>query len=430
MIKVGFYLDNDTISSVDCTCILKGNPGIGGTEYMVIAVAQLLTIRSNDIQVKLFAPQKGLFPKELDCTVVASFQNAIKTAEQEQYDYFVFKHNVERIFDSSLEHVISRLKLIVWCHVFTCYWELDYYANNPAIYQIVHVGREQNDLYRDHKSFQKSSYIYNCVPLDDIKKKVENHPYHKRRNIVTYIGSVVPFKGLHLLAMAWPEILRQVPDAELYIIGSGKLYSSHSTMGQYGIAEENYEKLLLKYLSHEGKILPSVHFMGIMGKEKEAILLQTKVGVPNPSGITETFGLSAVEMQMLGANVTTIRCPGYLDTVVNGVLYSNRKKLAENVVYLLNHNINRYEEGINYFEANFSHDAVATRWEHLLCNGFLPADKKTANLTYRCKYAKEGLRRLKRLFPFLYALPPLERVLLFLEKKMHGYGNRYIDSNI
>lgn len=310
------------------------------------------------------------------------------------------------------------------------YWELDYYANNPAIYQIVHVSREQNDLYRDHKSFQKSSYIYNCVPLDDIKKKVGNHPYHKRRNIVTYIGSVVPFKGLHLLAMAWPEILRQVPDAELYIIGSGKLYNSHSTMGQYGIAEENYEKLLLKYLSHEGKILPSVHFMGIMGKEKEAILLQTKVGVPNPSGITETFGLSAVEMQMLGANVTTIRCPGYLDTVVNGVLYSNRKKLAENVVYLLNHNINRYEEGINYFEANFSHDAVATRWEHLLCNGFLPADKKTANLTYRCKYAKEGLRRLKRLFPFLYALPPLERVLLFLEKKMHGYGNRYIDSNI
>lgn len=58
MIKVGFYLDNDTISSVDCTCILKGNPGIGGTEYMVIAVAQLLTIRSNDIQVKLFAPQR------------------------------------------------------------------------------------------------------------------------------------------------------------------------------------------------------------------------------------------------------------------------------------------------------------------------------------------------------------------------------------
>ena len=222
MIKVGFYLDNDTISSVDCTCILKGNPGIGGTEYMVIAVAQLLTIRSNDIQVKLFAPQKGLFPKELDCTVVASFQNAIKTAEQEQYDYFVFKHNVERIFDSSLEHVISRLKLIVWCHVFTCYWELDYYANNPAIYQIVHVSREQNDLYRDHKSFQKSSYIYNCVPLDDIKKKVGNHPYHKRRNIVTYIGSVVPFKGLHLLAMAWPEILRQVPDAELYIITSSE----------------------------------------------------------------------------------------------------------------------------------------------------------------------------------------------------------------
>lgn len=430
MIKVGFYLDNDTISSVDCSHILDGNPGIGGTEYMVITVSLLLTIRANNIQVKLFAPQEGLFPKELDYTVVDSFQDAIKIAEQEQYDYFVFKHNVERIFDSSLENGISRLKLIVWCHVFTCYWELDYYAKNPAIHQIVHVGREQNDLYRDHKSYLKSTYIYNCVNLDGVKEQTESHPLSKRRNIVTYIGSVVPFKGLHLLAMDWPKVLKQVPDAELYIIGSGKLYNSHSVMGKYGIAEEGYEKLLLKYLSCNGEILPSVHFMGIMGKEKENILLQTKVGVPNPSGITETFGLSAVEMQIMGANVTTIRCPGYLDTVLNGILYSHRKRLAESIIYLLNHNVDRFAEAMSFFEANFSHEAVATRWEQLLCNGSLPMDKKMSNPNYRCKYAKEGLRRLKRLFPFLYALPPLERVLLFLEKRFYGYGKRYIDSNI
>lgn len=430
MIKVGFYLDNDTISSVDCTRILEGNPGIGGTEYMIIAVAQLLTIRDNNIQVKLFAPRKGFFPNELDYTIVSSFHDAIRMAEEEQYDYFIFKHNVERIFDSSLEHGISRLKLIVWCHVFVCYWELDYYANNSAICQIVYVGREQNDLYRDHKSYKKSSYIYNCVNLNGAKEKAENHPYSERRNIVTYIGSIVPFKGLHLLAMAWPEILKQVPDAELYIIGSGKLYNSFSTMGKYGIAEDSYEKLLLKYLSHDGRLLPSVHFMGIMGKEKEDILLQSKVGVPNPSGITETFGLSAVEMQMMGVNVTTIKCPGYLDTVLNGILYSNRKNLADSVVYLLHHNINRYSEAMDYFETNFSHNAVAKRWEQLLGNGFLLSDGTINNMNYRCKYLKEWLRRLKQLFPFFYILPPLERVLLFLEKKIYGYGSRYIDSNV
>ena len=64
--------------------------------------------------------------------------------------------------------------------------------------------------------------------------------------------------------------------------------------------------------------------------------VKCKVGVPNPGGETETFGLTAVEMQMMGMEVTTIICPGYLDTVYQKEnLYQSTDDLADRVVNLL-----------------------------------------------------------------------------------------------
>lgn len=427
--KVAFYIDNSSISSVDCSTILDANPGIGGTECMIITVATLLAQRNNDIEAKLFTTHDGIFPASLSYKVVADFAHAISYAEENKYEYFVFKHDVQHIFNHSLDSVNNEVRLVVWCHVFACYWELDYYANNPAVYQMVCVSREMEDLYRDHKIYNKSSYIYNCVNLNGVKNLVAEHPFGDRKNIVTYVGCIAPFKGFHLLAEAWQEITRQVSDAELYVIGTGRLYNTNSRMGVYGIAEEKYESHLLKYLSKDGKILPNVHFMGMMGKEKNDILLKTKVGVPNPSGITETFGISAVEMQMMGAKVTTIKCPGYMETVVNGTLYSKRKSLADNVVALLKDNESNYDKAIQYFEENFSLNAVARQWEYLFLNGFLLKDTNLYNPCYRAKFLKEWMRRLKQFCPILYKLPPVERLLLLLEKLLGKKGIRYIDSN-
>ena len=37
MTKVAFYINNESISNVDCTSILDSNPGIGGTDiYSII----------------------------------------------------------------------------------------------------------------------------------------------------------------------------------------------------------------------------------------------------------------------------------------------------------------------------------------------------------------------------------------------------------
>ena len=73
------------------------------------------------------------------------------------------------------------------------------------------------------------------------------------------------------------------------------MYNNNARLGSYGIAEYFYEKKILKPITGDnGQILPSVHFCGVMGAEKFDILNESKVGVPNPSGLTETFGITAV----------------------------------------------------------------------------------------------------------------------------------------
>ena len=85
----------------------------------------------------------------------------------------------------------------------------------------------------DHRAFKKGTYIYNLCNYNLPAPK----PFSARKNHVVYIGSIVPLKGLHLLTKAWSSVLKEVPDAQLYIIGSGNLYNQNEKLGKYGIAE-------------------------------------------------------------------------------------------------------------------------------------------------------------------------------------------------
>ena len=429
MKKVAFYLDNSAIRATDCSKALDGNPGIGGTEWLFVAVSSLLTNRDNDVDVVLYTPTPGTFPKGICNVVVENLPEAIVLADSLGFDYLVVKHLADNITKGMFEVRTKHLQFICWCHVFVCHWELDYYSNNEVFSKVVFVGREMYDLYRDHKIYHKATYIYNCVPSGDARELVQQIPLCKRENVVAYVGSLVPFKGFHLLAQAWPKILQQVPDAKLYVIGSGRLYNKDSHLGKWGIAEESYEDAFMPFLTQSGKIISSVHFMGVMGDEKKNILLKSRVGVPNPSGITETFCLSAVEMQMYGCRIATINFPGYMDTVRNGRLYNRKGNLATVIVELLQSSENYYVSSMDYFEENFSYESVITKWEELIKTGNICYADKLTNLCYRFKWLKELLRIIKRHLPFLYYMPMVERILIFIERRVYGKATN-IDSNI
>lgn len=409
MKKIVFFLQNKTLDGADFTKICNGNPGVGGSEYMIVLIATLLSQRDNGISVRLLTEKDGLFPQVLEYEIVGDIASAIHRADCDgTFDYFIFKHNREAI-EHDLLHAKSKMEFIPWCHNFASHTQLKYYANNNSVASIVNVGREQMDLYRDNLAFKKSVYIFNCVDIQCLKRyDIATNPFAGRPHNVTYIGSIIPAKGLHWLAEAWEEVLRQVPDAQLYIIGSGKLYSRNAVLGPFGIAEKNYEGHLMKYLSKDGEILPCVHFMGIMGEEKNKVLLNTKVGVPNPSGESETFGISAVEMQIMGAKVTTIRCAGYIDTVKNGLLYNKKKQLATSIIKLLQSTDSDYDATIEYFDMNFSQEAVVQRWETLILNGYLPQEELT-NSWFHLKWMKELMRIMKEKISCLYIIPDIER---------------------
>lgn len=429
MVKVAFFLDNNSIYDIDTSSLELGNPGIGGTEYLILLVSFLLSCRDNGIEVRLYMRKKqhGL-PDNLSFFVVDSIEDAISHAEKENYNAFVLKHDAAYIKKDSLK-VKEKMDLIVWCHVFVCYWELDYYAKNTCVKRVVHVGREALDLYRDHPVFEKSTYIYNVVNIKACRENAQCVPFVERKHIVTYIGSLVPYKGFHLLALAWPEILKKVPDAQLYVIGNAKLYNSYSELGPLGLASPEYERIFLSSISENGELRKSVHLMGRMGKEKTEILQRTKVGVPNPSGITETFCLSAVELQAMGARIATIKAPGYLDTVVNGILYNDPKDLANSVIDVLLSKESDYAKAVKYFEREFSPEVILKKWERLLRDDIVEPILPLRNSSYRGKWIKEWLRILKKHVVLLRCMPPLERVLLFFERRIINKMT-YMDSNI
>lgn len=110
------------------------------------------------------------------------------------------------------------------------------------------------------------------------------------------------------MAKAWKNILKAVPDAELYVLGGG-LYGNEKDLSAY----QDYCNCFLK--DSDGNLMSSVKYMGTMGNEKEEFYNSIRVGVSNPTGKTETFCLSAVEFQAHGIPVVTYNGYGLIDTV-------------------------------------------------------------------------------------------------------------------
>lgn len=416
---VGFFLRNKGFSDIDTSTVLQANPGIGGSEYEILCISYLLSIRDNDIDVILYVEGKGLFP-DMKYSVVEDLESCVTNCSKDKVEILIidYKHHVKDVLDKSE----NNLKYFIWAHNFITYKDLRYFASKKNILRIVHVSNESLDLYRDHISIYKSISIYNGVPVKELNSYMEKfNPNKERENKVVYLGSLVPVKGFHLLAKAWKKILNEIPDAQLYVIGNGKLYDRNNKLGKYGIAEENYENEFIDYVTDENKeILPSVHFLGAMGIEKNDILNDCKVGVPNPSGNTETFGIGAVEMQLMGCKIVTIKCPGYINTVhPSNFLYDNKRQLTSFIIKALKRTkVNEeYFDIYRYINNNFSFENIINKWEFELVN-----HKKNLNINsdlennFHLKYLKEKLRITKSILPFMEIIPSVELFWNFKKK--------------
>lgn len=367
--KIAIFIDNENIQGVDCRNLENGNPGIGGTEYCILLLAQIYKKIYSDDEIVLLATTQGMLPEVDTVEVISDPLEIGRKFRQIQADMLLISavYRGEPLSQEFFDMIdTNKIKTIFWGHNFYLSDFCNRIAKCSYAKANVFVGRQQYDRYLDHSVIKKSTYIYNMYPRSVYEARKEN-----TNHAVTYIGSLVPPKGFHVLAQAWKSILAEVPDAELNIIGSGKLYGRNSKLGRYGIADEEYEQQFMAGLTDEnGNIMPSVHFFGVLGEEKAEVIRKTCVGVVNPTGKTETFGISALDFESLGVPVVTIGKGGFLDTVIDhhtGLLYQRYDELVGNVVELLKDkekNIRFGEEGIRLAES-FAPQNIIAQWHDL-----------------------------------------------------------------
>lgn len=365
MKTVSFYIPNKKIKDVNLSTVHLCNPGIGGTEYTMFALCHYLSL-FNDINLTVYTncSLKG-YNLRGNIVYVDNLQDALLDSKEKNIDIFVLHHSEHSMGRNTFSVLDgSQISVVIWIHNFLKPKYLTYYNECFQIKRLVFVGKRFMEVYKDHIAYNKSVYIYNGIYIDDT---IEIPSFSERNNNVTYIGNLIYGKGFHVLAKAWKKVLKEVPDAHLHVIGSAKLYDRTSKLGKFGYAEKGYERKFMKYLTDKNGIqLPSVIFHGIMGKEKNEILKQTKVGVPNPTGVSETFGYTAVEMEMFGCLITTIRCPGYIDTVSStGILYKSVRNLSESIITLLKRNDNNFDDTIRFVHSRFDFNIISKQWNNL-----------------------------------------------------------------
>ena len=331
MIKLGILFQEDEMEHKDLSRPELGNPGVGGTAFCFLLLIRYLQNYTDQIDLRVYQIKENTLPA-CHAVLVPDTQTAFLKASDDGIDMMLVRnHQTDEVYDEMKE---SGLRFIVWMHNKLTWKEIRLLDRFDAVKRIICVGREMYDYYLDDPVIRKMDVVFNMfVPPSEKMIRGKNYPLW-----VTYTGSLTYDKNFHMLAAVWKNIVKAVPDAQLHVIGSGRLYDPDSKMGDYGIADAEYEAMFMPSLCDEtGEILPSVVFHGILGEEKYDIYRQSAVGVLNPMA-TETFCLAAIEKEACGVPVVSRRKNGLLDTVQDGktgILYRKAEQLEETVIKLL-----------------------------------------------------------------------------------------------
>ena len=358
--KIAFYINDTGLPNIDMSTPYDGNPGIGGTQYMFLMVTYALANATN-WDITMYSNQKqSLYPNNINVTYVEDFYEAIADAQKNNIDFLVVKTLSERHFFDLINK--SKVKIVFWSHNYLLSNTTKLVSQTSNIVANVFVGKQQYDRYIDDDIIEKSTYIFNMI-----KDNVSDFNPDENSKIVCYMGGLIPSKGFLNLAKMWKSISKEIPNAKLYVMGTGKLYSRDSELGPLGIADISYEKQFLPHISENGQLMKSVHFLGLVGNEKYEIFKKCAVGVVNPSARTEIFSVSIMEMAMAKLPVVTLNRNGFPDSIITnktGILRNTQSDIKKSIVALLKNPQKRILLGDNakeYIE-KFSPENIAKDW--------------------------------------------------------------------
>ena len=269
--KAAVIIDDSGFSNIDLSRLECGNPGIGGTWFEMGLLLRFLPDKKDIEDVIVFhKTSSNKFARQVDEVIYSSMKQLAAYLNQKKPDIVITRN------DLSYAIVLEKIKMpfILWAHNFLETDSLAVLMSFCYLKKIVFVGKEQYDRYIDHPIIRRCTFIYNMFDFSRQEyKRDKDFPLW-----VTYTGSLKREKGFHVLARHWKKIVRAVPQAQLHVIGSGRVYDRKARVGKYQIADEVYEDKFMKYLSDDkGNILPSVFFMGLWDRKKKKYIKKLRL---------------------------------------------------------------------------------------------------------------------------------------------------------
>lgn len=403
MDSIGFYIDFSHHAGFSSRAFDEGSVGISGTDAAIIRLIDYF--KNNGLPVYVFACGNVAI-ENVHLVAVTSPDAAIEAAAAKKVTTVIFNISQKEVVALLAETAAAKaVSLIAWAHN-----PLDLAMRNllhqaEAVKRVVFVSPYHYNGFRDHAVIRKAWMIPNGISVAGYPAR---SPANFDKRLVCYVGSLTPSKGFHLLAAAWPLVRKKIPDAKLAVIGSGKLYGKDVVPGLLGIADKDYETLILRQLgsSPEGLEKLGVRFLGLKPRaEIAAILSQAAAGCINPStsGSLECCSVASLEIQACGIPIIAGKAGGNLDTIADGktglLVSADPASIAAAIIALLaNETLNESlgRKGRIFVEQHFSMETIGKRWVTYLQQWQLNQPNKPEPLSITLRNIKPWIKEVTR----------------------------------
>lgn len=287
--------------------ILKGNPGVGGTEFTSIILALTLASAKLNWQIVLVHSQHIILD---DCPLaiqqeifsdVSAFLHALKSRPSAIVlapALILIKANIGLI--KQVEN-----KILCWSHhPFDV--EAQILNSKIAFRGIVCVG-----TYQFHSNTNLRSTIYHIQNLFYLPELLKNETFrtlNRQRLNILFLGALTLGKGFSEIAKSWKALKQRFPGVRLHVIGSSATYGWQPE-SELIPTSKKYASKILKFIPKEDIDQGEVIFYGNLGIEKWDIMSQCDVALLNPIGKTEAFPASVLEC--MGCGIPVIASDDY-----------------------------------------------------------------------------------------------------------------------
>ena len=363
--RLGFFLDNRGLAGRGPLPDPSwGNPGIGGTEYVFLAVVRLLQGSGLEPLLLLTAPQavEGIEPAIVHS--VGGLTEALGLAAGAGCLGLVFRPGFAGLEDwTALEQ--SPLPLLPWLHNLGCEQQARY-ERLAAVRRWLLVSGAQLDAFRHSRLAQRAMVLPNPVVVPPAQAQPRSLEAACEATDLAYVGALTPFKGFDRLARQWPAIARRCPRAQLRVFGGADLYGTRVADEALTPYERHCRDLLQR-----GGYADRVLFEGSCGLERYTRFNQVALGLVNPSGRDETFCLAAAEFSACGIPVLAPRRHALIQTVMDqrtGLLVDSDRQLAPAAAALLGDPERAWRlglEGQSHVRERFAPAVVRAAWLQL-----------------------------------------------------------------